>query len=285
MDADILRFILFLAGIALILGIYLWDRRKRAGLRVHASRRKLSKPQMIDTETASTPAQETERPLPRHEPIWRRTAEQMTAPPSSTGTGEADEADEVEAALKQLEDIVQQERVEPALDKIEQTTFAFDVDEPAIADMDNRNLPQKILQLNVRMRSDTKKISGAAILQGAEACGLVPGEMQIFHRYPEAGGRHPLFSVASLVEPGVFPLDRMDSFSTPGITLFAQLPGPLEAMQTFEEMLAAAERLARLFGAEIQDETHSDLSHQTIEHMREEIQEYGRQLRLARIRK
>ena len=91
--------------------------------------------------------------------------------------------------------------------------------------------------------------------------------------------------MASLVEPGVFPLDQMDSFSTPGITLFAQLPGPLDAMQTFEEMLAAAEQLARLFGAEIQDETHSDLSHQTIEHMREEIQEYGRQLRLARIRK
>jgi len=282
MDADILRFVLFLAGIALILGIYLWDRRKRAGLRMHASRRKLSEPQMTDTEAASTPAREVEGSLPRHEPIWRRNAGVAKAPSSRTGT---EEADEVEAVLKQLEDIVQQENVEPAPDKIEQTAFAFDVDEPAIADMDNRNLPQKILQLNVRMRSATSKVSGAVVLQGAEACGLIPGDMQIFHRYPETGGRHPLFSMASLVEPGVFPLDQMDSFSTPGVTLFAQLPGPLEAMQTFEEMLKAAEQLARLFGAEIQDETHSDLSHQTIEHMREEIQEYGRQLRLARIRK
>jgi len=285
MDADILRFILFLAGIALILGIYLWDRRKRAGLRVHASRRKLSESRMTDTEAASTPDREAEGSLPRHEPIWRRTVDEVAAPPSSSGMEEAGQVDEVEAALKQLEDIVQQENVEPALDKIEQAAFAFDVGEPAIADMDNRNLPQKILQLNVRVRSATGKIPGATILQGAEACGLVPGDMQIFHRYPEVGGRHPLFSMASLVEPGVFPLDQMDAFSTPGITLFAQLPGPLDAMQTFEEMLAAAEQLARLFGAEIQDETHSDLSHQTVEHMREEIQEYGRQLRLAKIRK
>lgn len=282
MEADILRFVLFLAGIALILGIYLWDRRKRAGLRVHASRRKLSEPRMTDSDAASTPAREVEGPLPRHEPIWRRSLEEMPVPPSSNGT---EEVDEVEAALKQLEDIVQQEGVDPALDRNEQTTFAFDVGEPAVADMDNRDLPQKILQLNVRLRSATDKIPGATILQGVEACGMVPGEMQIFHRYPEAGGRYPLFSMASLVEPGVFPLDRMDAFSTPGITLFAQLPGPMDAMQTFEEMLAAAERLARLFGAEIQDETHSDLSHQTIEHMREEIQEYGRQLRLAKIRK
>ncbi len=285
MDADVLRLILFLAGIALILGIYLWDRRKRAGLRVHARHRKAVEPQLgDDTATSPAPATEALEVPPRHEPIWRRSAEPLPeAPPPEPDPGVEVEEEE---ALKQLEDMVQEAHDTAVPEKAEQITFEFEAeeaDEAVVADMDNRDLPQKLLQLNVRVRA-SGRVSGDTILRGAEACGLVPGEMQIFHRYPETGGRHPLFSMASLVEPGVFPLDRMDAFSTPGITLFAQLPGPLEAMQTFDEMLSTAQQLAQLFGAEIQDETHSDLSRQTIEHMREEIQEYGRQLRLARIR-
>jgi len=39
MDADILRLILFLAGVGLILGIYLWDRHKKVNAKVHAIRK------------------------------------------------------------------------------------------------------------------------------------------------------------------------------------------------------------------------------------------------------
>jgi len=69
------------------------------------------------------------------------------------------------------------------------------------------------------------------------------------------------------------------------VTLFAQLPGPREGLETFSLMLSAAERLAALLNGELQDETHSDLSRQTIEHIREEITEHSRQVRLARSRR
>ena len=39
MDADVIRLILFLAGIALVVGIYLWDRYKKNDIRIHAVRK------------------------------------------------------------------------------------------------------------------------------------------------------------------------------------------------------------------------------------------------------
>jgi cell division protein ZipA len=40
--------------------------------------------------------------------------------------------------------------------------------------------------------------------------------------------------------------------------------------------------LATLLDGELKDDSHSDLSKQTIEHMREEIQEFHRKLQLAK---
>ena len=90
--------------------------------------------------------------------------------------------------------------------------------------------------------------------------------------------------MASLLEPGTFPLDAMAAFSTPGLTLFAQLPGPVEGLQVYSLMLNAARRLAESLGGGLQDETHSALTQQTIEHTRAEIREHSRKLALARKR-
>jgi cell division protein ZipA len=46
-------------------------------------------------------------------------------------------------------------------------------------------------------------------------------------------------------------------------------------------MLFTAERLAALLDGELQDESHSVLSKQTIEHMRGKILEHRRQVQLA----
>lgn len=288
MDADTLRLILFLAGIALILGIYLWDRRKRAGLRIHAVRReKRVEPVVPEAADASEEEEETVAggpPLPQHEPVWRRepVAAADTEPAVRPRRGRGEPEEEVEEALRQLTELVQEEAPEKA-PKEEQIAFQFDQPESGKEEPAGVELPRKILQLNVRVRRGGL-VTGPRILAAAESCGLVPGEMQIFHHY-SGGSRQPLFSMASLVEPGVFPFDDMDAFTTPGVTLFAQLPGPLEAMETFDRMLEAARKLASALDGEIQDETHSDLSRQTIEHIREEIREYGRQLRLARSRR
>jgi cell division protein ZipA len=116
---------------------------------------------------------------------------------------------------------------------------------------------------------------------GARDVGLLEGEMQIFH-FSDAQDR-TLFSMANMVNPGSFPLKKMSSFVTPGVTLFSALPGPTDSMVVFGQMLSVAQRLAALFDAELQDDSHSDLTKQTIDHIREEIVEYERRLKLARL--
>ncbi|OQX40699.1 MAG: cell division protein ZipA, partial [Candidatus Sedimenticola endophacoides] len=68
------------------------------------------------------------------------------------------------------------------------------------------------------------------------------------------------------------------------LTLFARLPGPLDGLQVFSDMLMSAERLAAELNGSLQDATHSDLTRQTIEHVREEILEHRRQVHLAKIK-
>ena len=148
------------------------------------------------------------------------------------------------------------------------------------------DLPVKIVQINLVAKGD--RFEGNDILRAAYDTGLEAGEMQIFHRYPpgkQAGEAPVVFSMASMVEPGIFPLDDMSEFSTPGLTLFARLPGPMDGLAVFADILFTAERLASILGGNLQDETHSHLTKQTIEHMREEILEHRRRLQLLQKKK
>jgi len=262
MDADILRLVLFLAGVGLILGIYFWDRHKKINVRVNA----IHKAERRQRENSTEPER-------RQEPVWDSDSDEVS------GTEETDDLDET---LKELGAIVEQKRAErKVLRPAEQTAFEFSqAGDTLAADKLHKPVPKKILQLNIMARS--KAISGDALMRAARDLQLEYGEMEIFHRYAESGNHEPVFSMASLVEPGTFPLDAMTGFATPGVTLFAQLPGPLDGAETFKQMLAAAQRLAALLDAELLDQTRSVLSRQTIEHIREEISEHSRLVRIAR---
>ena len=111
---------------------------------------------------------------------------------------------------------------------------------------------------------------------------MVAGEMAIYHRYDAERSSQVLFSCASLVEPGSFPLNDMAAFNTPGVTLFTRLPGLRDGLAIFSDMLFTAERLAALLDVEVRDESHNPLTKQWVEHKREVILEHRRQLHLAR---
>jgi cell division protein ZipA len=268
MGADTVRLLLFLAGIALILGIYFWDRAKKQRLKTHATRKPRREPPVsLDEEvTAGTKAHTGDA-------LWdglERTRDD--------GLEETALYD----ALEELDGLVRDEvAVTGAAAPGEESELLFAGEEANDLPDQGAGLPQKILQLNIVTRSGS--MPGGAIARSVREAGMEEGDLQIYHRYDDEGKRAVLFSLASLVEPGTFPLQEMDGFSTPGIILFSQLPGPRDAMEIFEQMLKTAEYLSVQLGGELQDSSHSDLSHQTTEHIREEIIEYKRQLRLARI--
>jgi cell division protein ZipA len=105
------------------------------------------------------------------------------------------------------------------------------------------------------------------------------GDMNIFHRYVDTPqGPQALFSAANLVEPGWFDLDRMETFESPGLTLFLRLPGPIEPVRAFDALVACAEQLKQTLNGELRDGTRSVLSKQTVGHLREEVQEFARKI-------
>lgn len=276
MDADILRLILFLAGVGLILGIYFWDRHKRVNARIHAIR----KAQQEGGDTVPRSAGE------RQEPAWDSVAQEPSetedVEQARTPDDDLDE-DSLQRELEQLNSLAHEDQA-PQEDRpaeAKQSAFSFTADDEAVQDeLERDDVPGMILQINVV--ASGAPFSGNDIMRVTRDTDLIHGDMNIFHRFSgEPGASRVIFSMASMVEPGIFPLDRMDSFSTPGLVLFGQLPGPKDGLAAFSDMLFTAERLAAMLDGELQDETHSVLSKQTIEHIRERILEHRRQVQLA----
>ena len=124
----------------------------------------------------------------------------------------------------------------------------------------------------IRMAAGRLPPSGRALLAALDAESLEFGRYAIFHRLRADGGL--LFSVASLREPGSFDIDQMAGQSFPGVSLFAVFPGPVDAAQVFDDMLATARRLADRLGGTLQDERGVALSAQKILSIREELSHF-----------
>jgi cell division protein ZipA len=69
---------------------------------------------------------------------------------------------------------------------------------------------------------------------------------------------------------------RVGALRTPGVTFFMTLPGPLPALDSWDMMLPAAQRVAELLDAQVLDEEHNALGRQRIQHIREELRAYDR---------
>lgn len=137
-----------------------------------------------------------------------------------------------------------------------------------------------LIQLSVSARRDP--FEGADLMAAAEACGLRPGEMEIFHCLDEFDdATRVYFSMANMVKPGTFPFDAMDDFSTPGLMLFAQLEGRPEDMTILEEMIATARKLANELDGDVLDDTRRPLTVRKEESMRAAVLENER--RWARV--
>lgn len=153
-----------------------------------------------------------------------------------------------------------------------------EADEPGLLP---RDVEPEVFMLNVVAR-DAEGFRGDDILHILLACDLRFGDMSFFHRHEQEAGRGPIqFSVANMMQPGVFDIDNMSDFSTPGLVFFVTLPGPADMMQAFDYMLETAQTVARNLKGDVLDETRSALTRQTLEHSRQQIRDLERRM-LAR---
>lgn len=143
---------------------------------------------------------------------------------------------------------------------------------------------ERIVTLYVATRAG-ETLAGSDVVVAAEKAGLTFGDMGIFHRLvlgKNADG--PVFSMANMVKPGSFDMTQLDAVRTPGVTLFMTLPGPLPALDAWEMLLPAAQRLAELLDAQVLDEGRNALGRQRIAHLRDELRAWDRQQERNQIR-
>jgi cell division protein ZipA len=135
---------------------------------------------------------------------------------------------------------------------------------------------ERIVSLYVVSRDD-HIFNGTDLVVAAEKAGLEFGDMGIFHRLVD-GRRElgPIFSVANLVKPGNFDIKRVEAMQTPGLSFFMTLPGPVPALDAWDTMLPAAQRLAELLDGLVLDEERNALGRQRIAHIRDELRGWDR---------
>jgi cell division protein ZipA len=134
--------------------------------------------------------------------------------------------------------------------------------------------PDKIVSLFLLAR-DSHVITGAELLQATVSTGLKYGDMNIFHRLAD-GTEKPVFSMANAAKPGQFERDEWNTFETSGVVLFMTLPGPEQALDAWDAMLAAARRMAEILHADLLDGDRNPFTRQREAQYREEMREYDR---------
>jgi hypothetical protein len=121
--------------------------------------------------------------------------------------------------------------------------------------------------------------SGRAITQAAAKAGLRFGAGNIFHmknRLPT--GAPQLFSLSNLESPGTFNPDKMNDFRTPALSIFMNVPAAYDPPAVFEQMINAAQGVAKTLGGKLQDQDGRPLSDQGIEAIRAQIELIAREM-------
>lgn len=131
-------------------------------------------------------------------------------------------------------------------------------------------LPEKIVTIRILSRAGAPFPAEDLLLALREA-GLRHGRFGIFHANVSDTDETPVFSVASLTEPGSFDLTRVHTDVYQGVSLFLGLPGPVEGVKAFESMVGAARAVAKRLDGNLVDEHGSTLSVQRERYLREEV--------------
>jgi len=305
---DNLRLILFISGVLVIAAIYAWEvfrgrranqRRQRFGVLdeqlLQQNDIDANKP-YTDTGTQywdrldQTVAEKDKVVLGNLDTLEDRDTQSVplaTDDPKTTSTEEiplekTDVSEEIAATQAPIDsysrtidqdsaDIVQEEEIPTPAEDIDIPNESLHTEKTA------DTAKELFLALTI-MAKPGRRFTGAEILEAFESSGMRFGEMDIFHHFGMSDQEtdRPVLSGADILEPGTFPIDNLENYTTKGLILFMQLPGPLDGLVAFELMLNVAQQLTKFLDGELCDETRSTLTTQSANHLRERIEELKR---------
>lgn len=145
------------------------------------------------------------------------------------------------------------------------------VSKKSASSVNTESTGSELIILNIMARQPGVFL-GKRLFDALNEAHIFYGEMDIFHRYENLDGTgETVFSLASVVEPGVFVLSKLDTFSTPGITLFFKTTKLNQSIAAFELMLRTAKQLAARLDGELKDDQRRPLTEQAIENYRDRV--------------
>ncbi len=124
------------------------------------------------------------------------------------------------------------------------------------------------------MAESGKAFTGRAVKAALEQHDLRFGDMQIYHKYNTGSRKQTLFSVANIIDPGTLLPDKFVSMTTPGLLIFARLPGPVNGLALFDDLLDTARGISEQLDAILCDETRQPLTDEALEASRSKILDY-----------
>ncbi|NNE37649.1 MAG: cell division protein ZipA [Gammaproteobacteria bacterium] len=261
---DTLRIILIILGIVVIIGIYLWEKSHKDDL---PERDSSSDPDMgADEEDAPSLVITTQTKYNEDD-----LASELADLNFFMGDRVADDsgADEIFNEIRiqaDSGDDLPDDAVDAQPQVIDEQVETENVEPEEVKQDDSPPVSEHIIVLHVMVDKE-HEINGEDLQKVTASSGLEFGDMNIFHyrNVGLSGETKTLFSLVNLFEPGYFEPEKMDTFLTRGISLFATLKNDGSDLNTFDTMLVITRQIAKQLGGEVLGSDKTPLTDTAVE--------------------